>query len=78
MNLFTPTDSRPVHFVGIGGAGMSALALIACRRGVVVSGCDTEPAGVIVAQDPQPDAELEPGAYVYLTTSTGPEAQLYP
>jgi UDP-N-acetylmuramate--alanine ligase len=45
MNLFTPTDRRPVHFVGIGGAGMSALALIACRRGVVVSGCDTDPAG---------------------------------
>src|SRR5215213_8169188 len=45
MNLFTPTDSRPVHFVGIGGAGMSALALIACRRGVVVSGCDNDPAG---------------------------------
>src|SRR5829696_1441408 len=45
MNLFAPTDSRPVHFVGIGGAGMSALALIACRRGVVVSGCDNDPAG---------------------------------
>jgi UDP-N-acetylmuramate--alanine ligase len=45
MNLFTPTDRRPVHFVGIGGAGMSALALIACRRGVVVSGCDTDPTG---------------------------------
>ena len=45
MNLFTPSDRRPVHFVGIGGAGMSALALIACRRGVVVSGCDTDPAG---------------------------------
>jgi UDP-N-acetylmuramate--alanine ligase len=45
MNLFTPTDSRPVHFVGIGGAGMSALALIACRRGVVVSGCDNDPSG---------------------------------
>jgi UDP-N-acetylmuramate--alanine ligase len=45
MNLFTPTDTRPVHFVGIGGAGMSALALIACRRGVVVSGCDTDPSG---------------------------------
>jgi UDP-N-acetylmuramate--alanine ligase len=45
MNLFTPTDSRPVHFVGIGGAGMSALALIACRRGVVVSGCDNDPTG---------------------------------
>src|SRR5690349_4370016 len=45
MNLFTPTDRRPVHFVGIGGAGMSALALIACRRGVVVTGCDTDLAG---------------------------------
>src|SRR5919107_2190821 len=45
MNLFTPTDRRPVHFVGIGGAGMSALALIACRRGVVVSGCDVDPTG---------------------------------
>jgi UDP-N-acetylmuramate--alanine ligase len=45
MNLFTPTDSRPVHFVGIGGAGMSALALIACRRGVAVSGCDSDPSG---------------------------------
>jgi UDP-N-acetylmuramate--alanine ligase len=45
MNLFTPEDRRPVHFIGIGGAGMSALALIACRRGVVVSGCDTDPSG---------------------------------
>src|SRR5436189_295436 len=46
MDLFTPTDSRPVHFVGIGGAGMSALALIARRRGVDVSGCDTDPSGI--------------------------------
>jgi UDP-N-acetylmuramate--alanine ligase len=45
MNLFSPADKRPVHFVGIGGAGMSALALIACRRGVAVSGCDTDPSG---------------------------------
>jgi UDP-N-acetylmuramate--alanine ligase len=45
MNLFTPEDRRPVHFIGIGGAGMSALALIACRRGVVVSGCDMDPSG---------------------------------
>ena len=45
MDLFTPADRRPVHFVGIGGAGMSALALIARRRGVVVSGCDTDAAG---------------------------------
>ena len=45
MDLFTPADRRPVHFVGIGGAGMSALALIACRRGVAVSGCDADPSG---------------------------------
>jgi len=45
MELFDPTDQRPVHFVGIGGAGMSALALIARRRGVVVSGCDPDPSG---------------------------------
>ena len=29
MNLFLPSDPRPLHFVGIGGAGMSALAVIA-------------------------------------------------
>ncbi|MGH7582944.1 MAG: Mur ligase domain-containing protein, partial [Gemmatimonadales bacterium] len=38
--LFDPDDSRSIHFVGIGGAGMSALALAARRRGAVVSGCD--------------------------------------
>jgi UDP-N-acetylmuramate--alanine ligase len=45
MDLFDPSDPRPVHFVGIGGAGMSALALIARRRGVAVSGCDPDPSG---------------------------------
>jgi len=45
MDLFNPSDTRTVHFMGIGGAGMSALALIACRRGVPVSGCDTDPTG---------------------------------
>lgn len=45
MELFSPADRRAVHFVGIGGAGMSALASIACRRGVAVSGCDSDPAG---------------------------------
>ena len=45
MDLFDPSDSRPLHFVGIGGAGMSALALIACRRGVAVTGCDPDPSG---------------------------------
>jgi UDP-N-acetylmuramate--alanine ligase len=45
MTLFNPSDHRTVHFMGIGGAGMSALALIACRRGVSVSGCDADPTG---------------------------------
>ena len=45
MELFSPADRRPVHFVGIGGAGMSALASIACRRGVAVTGCDSDPPG---------------------------------
>jgi UDP-N-acetylmuramate--alanine ligase len=38
--LLDPSDKRPVHFVGIAGAGMSALAELFVRRGVVVSGCD--------------------------------------
>jgi UDP-N-acetylmuramate--alanine ligase len=40
--LFDSTDPRPLHFVGIGGAGMSALALAARRRGVAVTGCDVD------------------------------------
>ncbi|HEY5086521.1 MAG TPA: Mur ligase domain-containing protein, partial [Gemmatimonadaceae bacterium] len=41
--LATSTDSRPIHFVGIGGAGMSALAELFARRGVPVTGCDSNP-----------------------------------
>jgi UDP-N-acetylmuramate--alanine ligase len=63
MALFNPTDKRTVHFMGIGGAGMSALALIACRRGVRVSGCDVDLSGAVdlqalgipVAQGHDPD-----------------------
>lgn len=40
-----PPDDRPVHFVGIAGAGMSALAELFIRRGHSVTGCDTSPAG---------------------------------
>ena len=45
MNLFLGSDPRPVHFVGIAGAGMSALALVALRRGVAVTGSDRAPEG---------------------------------
>ena len=40
MPLIDSSDFRPVHFVGIAGAGMSALAELFVRRGVRVSGCD--------------------------------------
>ena len=45
MTLIDATDSRPVHFMGIGGAGMSALAELLRRRGVHVTGCDAVPDG---------------------------------
>lgn len=45
MRLVDPADSRPVHFVGIAGAGMSALAELLVRRGVAVTGSDANPTG---------------------------------
>jgi UDP-N-acetylmuramate--alanine ligase len=45
MALLDSNDKRPVHFVGIAGAGMSALAELFLRRGVTVTGCDANPAG---------------------------------
>ena len=45
MPLLENDDPRPVHFVGIAGAGMSALAELFVRRGVAVTGCDANPAG---------------------------------
>jgi len=44
--LLDTADSRPVHFAGIAGAGMSALAELFARRGVRVTGCDANPLGV--------------------------------
>lgn len=45
MTLVNPADSRPVHFIGIAGAGMSALAELLARRGVNITGTDANPAG---------------------------------
>ena len=44
MPLLETDDPRPVHFVGVAGAGMSALAELFVRRGVAVTGCDANPA----------------------------------
>src|SRR5688500_4298765 len=44
--LLDPSAKEPVHFVGIAGAGMSALAELFVRRGVKVTGCDANATGV--------------------------------
>ena len=47
MGLVTPVDPVPVgelgkvHFIAIGGAGMSGIARIMLSRGVTVSGSDS-------------------------------------
>jgi len=43
MTRIDPNDPRPVHFVGIAGAGMRALAELLARRGIRVTGCDASP-----------------------------------
>src|SRR5437763_1533849 len=45
MTLFTTVDPRPIHFMGIAGAGMSGLALLAKEQAVAITGCDNDPAG---------------------------------
>src|SRR5437867_12508442 len=45
MTLFTRVDPRPIHFMGIAGAGMSGLALLAKEQGVAITGCDNDPTG---------------------------------
>jgi UDP-N-acetylmuramate--alanine ligase len=65
MGLVTPVPTVPVdrlgrvHFVGIGGAGMSGIARIMLARGVTVSGSDR-------AASPQVDELAGLGATVYL------------
>ena len=45
LRLFRDADARPVHFIGIAGAGMSALAELFTRRGLSVTGSDMSAAG---------------------------------
>jgi UDP-N-acetylmuramate--alanine ligase len=78
MSLFIPDDPRPIHFMGIAGAGMSALALIARSRGVTVSGCDASPSvtdaaplGVCVLREHDPSHVADARAVVY--TAAVPE-----
>ncbi len=67
-------DTRPVHFVGIAGAGMSALAELLVRRGVAVQGTDANADGAPdlvklgVAVSPH-DAALVSGARALVYSS---------
>src|SRR5438094_5826155 len=45
MTLFESGDPRPIHFMGIAGAGVSGLALLARHQGAAVTGCDKDPQG---------------------------------
>src|SRR5438876_10052286 len=45
MTLFARVDPRPIHFMGIAGAGMSGLALLARQQGISITGCDNDPSG---------------------------------
>jgi UDP-N-acetylmuramate--alanine ligase len=40
VDLHALATERPVHFVGVGGAGMFALAALLLRQGARVTGCD--------------------------------------
>ncbi|MBX9927267.1 MAG: UDP-N-acetylmuramate--L-alanine ligase, partial [Gemmatimonadaceae bacterium] len=78
-SLLLTADPRPIHFVGIAGAGMSALAELFLRRGATVTGCDGNPGSaddlralgidVITGHDP---AHLD-GARAVVVTSAMPK-----
>lgn len=78
MALLDSADTRPVHFVGIAGAGMSALAELFVRRGVRVTGCDANPSaaddlrrlGIVVG--PHDPSHVD-GARALVVTSAMPK-----
>src|SRR5687768_508671 len=45
LTLRDAADPRPIHFMGIAGAGMSALAELFVKRGIAITGCDNDAAG---------------------------------
>lgn len=81
MPLLDPTDRRPLHLVGIAGAGMSGLAELFLRRGAAVTGCDLHPEaagdllrlGVTVAAGHDP-SHVE-GARAVIVSSAVPHSQ---
>ncbi len=83
--LSTSTDSRPIHFVGIAGAGMSALAELFARRGAVVTGCDSNPAtaradlarlGIAVMEGHSPSHVIGVRAVIYTSAMSRDHPEL--
>ena len=78
MTRFDVHDLRPVHFVGIAGAGMSALAELLARRGITVTGCDASPnrnealEALGIAVEPYHDTAHVTGAQAVVATSAMP------
>ncbi|MBL0941078.1 MAG: UDP-N-acetylmuramate--L-alanine ligase [Gemmatimonadaceae bacterium] len=82
--LLDSQDTRPVHFIGIAGAGMSALAELLARRGVAVQGTDANPGGapdlaklgiVVTAHDASRVAPARGGGYSSAIPAAHPEMQ---
>jgi len=78
----TPWSGRRLHFVGIGGAGMSGLALVARSLGAEVTGSDRAPDSPYLARlralGVQPatghdGAHVPAGAEVVVSSAIGPE-----
>jgi UDP-N-acetylmuramate--alanine ligase len=78
MSLFNPSDPRPIHFVGVAGAGMSALAELLARRGAHVTGCDANAAATAdleqlgIAVAPAHDPVHAEGIQAMVVTSAMP------
>jgi UDP-N-acetylmuramate--alanine ligase len=75
----TPWAGRRLHFVGIGGAGMSGLAVVARKLGATVTGSDRAPdspylrgAGIAVAEG-HDAANVPEGAEVVVSSAIPPE-----
>ena len=80
MPLIDPADSRPVHFVGIAGAGMSALAELFARRGVAITGCDANLQGAadlrrlgIALEEGHDPAHVEEARALVVTSAMAPD-----
>lgn len=81
-NLRTLAQRGPIHFVGIGGAGMSAIAEMALHFGATVTGCDSqvtevskrlEMLGATIWQGHDP-AHVEHAGAVITTSAVSPDS----